>query len=151
MKIHRAAVGIQFRLPDTLIDRIAEQCDAAVMNEQQQKFVFLVGEHHGFSAFGNLHGSRFDHNVSDLVAFFHLTRAPENAFHPSNQLYDLKGLYQVVVCAGTQTLHPVSHRTFRRDKYNRCPGRADLLHQFIPVRSGKHNIQKDQIVAVLFD
>ena len=44
MEIHGAAVSVELRLPDSLINGVPEEGDVPVPGEEQQQFIFLVGQ-----------------------------------------------------------------------------------------------------------
>ena len=149
MQVDRAAVTREFRAPDALIDRFAEQRDVSVLYKQEQQVKFLRREQNRFAAACDAHSSCVDAHISYGIPVSGLSGAAQDALHPRDQLHNIKRLDKIVIRSGAQTIDAVADRAARRQEDHRRFRRADQVHQFEAIRPRKHDIQKDQIEAHL--
>ena len=116
MEIHGAAVSHILIFPHALVNSLSKKGDIFILEEQNQKIVLLRGQLHDFTALGDHPGLGVHHHVVHDDPALGLVVAAQHSLHPGQELGDLEGLDDIVVCAQAQTLDPVLDGTPRRDK-----------------------------------
>ena len=145
MQVQGAAVPGILPFPDLFIQGFPEKGYIFILYKKHQKTELLVGQFHvpacpGDPACLHVHG-----HIAGRKQTFRLIVPAEHRLHPGHQLHHVKGLYQIVVRAQTQSLYPVLHLMPGSDKNHRYIHGTDVAHDIVPIHPRQHDVQQNQV------
>src|SRR5256886_11877659 len=112
---------------------------------------FLSGKLDSVVRSPNAAGPSVEHKVCNMNRLPpHLGATPQQCTHSGEELVKVKGLAQIVVGPGVESLHPVVDSVTRgkhQDGYSRT-ARSQVFADLDSVFPGQHHIQQDEVVIV---